>query len=253
MADDVVLLEVDAPIAVMRLNRPDKLNAISASVIDALDGHLGALAEDDAIRAVVLTGNERAFAAGADVDDLPPPDEAPAFVERWRCVLRFPKPIVAAVSGHCLGGGFEVALMCDVIVAGQTARFGLPETGLGLIPGAGGTQLLPRTVGRSLAAEMILAGRVVSAEEALAHGLASRVVPPAEVEEAARGVAAAIAGKGPIATRRAKAALQAARALPLEEGLAHERDAFAEVLRTEDWIEGRAALAERRPAEFRGR
>jgi len=253
MADDVVLLEVDGPIAVLRLNRPDKLNAISARLIAALDAHLGALAADDAVRAVVLIGGARAFAAGADVDDMPPPVEAPAFVERWRCVLRFPKPIVAAVSGHCLGGGFEVALMCDIVVAAEGARFGLPETGLGLLPGAGGTQLLPRTVGRSLAAEMILAGRVLSAEEALAHGLASRLVPAGELERAARDVAAAIATKGPIATRHAKAALQAARALPREEGLARERDAFAALLGTEDWLEGRAALAERRPAEFRGR
>jgi enoyl-CoA hydratase len=253
VSGDVVLLEAAPPIAVLRLNRPEKLNAISARLIRALDGHLAALASDDAISVAVLIGGERAFAAGADVEDLPPPAEAPGFVETWRCVLDFPKPIVAAVGGHCLGGGFEVALMCDIIVAADTARFGLPETGLGLLPGAGGTQLLPRTVGRSLAAEVILAGRVLSADEALAHGIASTVVPAAELEASATAVASAIAAKGPIATRHAKAALQAARALPLADGLARECASFATLLGTEDWNEGRAALAERRPANFTGR
>jgi enoyl-CoA hydratase len=253
VTDDGVLLEAAPPLAVLRQNRPEKLNAISARLIRALDAHLTALADDDAIAAVVLIGGERAFAAGADVEDLPPPAEAPAFVQTWRCVLDFPKPIVAAVGGHCLGGGFEVALMCDIIVAAETARFGLPETGLGLLPGAGGTQLLPRTVGRSMAAEIILAGRVLKADEALAHGIASRVVPAAELEESARAVATAIAAKGPLATRHAKAALQAARALPLADGLARECASFATLLGTEDWNEGRAALAERRPASFSGR
>jgi enoyl-CoA hydratase len=253
VSDDVVILEAAPPVAVLRLNRPGKLNAISARLIRALDGHLAALAADDAIAAVVIIGGEKAFAAGADVEDLPPPAEAPAFVQTWRCVLDFPKPIVAAVGGHCLGGGFEVALMCDIVIAADTARFGLPETGLGLLPGAGGTQLLPRTVGRSLAAEVILAGRVLTADEALAHGVASRVVPAPGLEEAAVGVATAIAAKGPVATRHAKAALQAARALPLADGLAQECDSFATLLATEDWNEGRAALAERRPASFSGR
>jgi len=253
MTESVVLLETAPPIAVLRLNRPEKLNAISAEVIRTLDAHLAELAADDAVGSVVIIGGERAFAAGADVDDLPPPAEAPAFVERWRCVLDFPKPLVAAVGGHCLGGGFEVALMCDIIVAADTARFGLPETGLGLLPGAGGTQLLPRTVGRSMAAEVILAGRVLTADEALLHGIASRVVPAAELEESARAVATAIALKGPIATRHAKAALRAARALPLADGLAQECASFAALLATDDWSEGRAALAERRPATFTGR
>jgi enoyl-CoA hydratase len=253
VSGEVVLLEPAPPIAVLRLNRPDKLNAISAEVIGALERHLQALAADDGVRAVVLTGGERAFAAGADVDGIPPPAQATALIETWRRVLDVPKPVVAAVSGHCLGGGFELALMCDIIVASETARFGLPETGLGLLPGAGGTQLLPRTVGRSLAAEVILAGRTLTADEALAHGVASRVVPAAELEEAARGVASAIASKGPVAVRHAKAALRAARALPLAEGLAEEAASFAALLATEDWAEGRAALAERRPATFAGR
>jgi len=249
----VVLVEREPPVALLRLNRPDKLNAISGEVIAALESELAGMADDDAIRAVVLTGDERAFAAGADVEGMPAPDEVPAFVERWRSVLRFPKPLVAAVSGHCLGGGFEVALMCDVILAADSARFGLPETGLGLLPGAGGTQLLPRTVGGSLAAEMILGGRVLSAEEAVAHGVASRAVPAAEIEGAARALAGAIAGRAPLAVRRAKEALRAARELPLAEGLALESAAFADLLRTEDWAEGRAALAERRPPSFTGR
>ena len=253
MTGDVVLLEAAPPIAVLRLNRPEKLNAISAGVIASLGAHLDALASDGAVGALVLAGSGRAFAAGADVDDMPPPAEAEAFVDTWRCVLDFPKPIVAAVSGHCLGGGFELALMCDIIVASETARFALPETGLGLLPGAGGTQLLPRTVGRSLAAEVVLAGRVLTAGEALAHGVASRVVPVADLEEAALGVAAAIASKGPLATRHAKAALRAARALPFADGLARERASFVALLGTEDWIEGRAALAERRAATFTGR
>jgi enoyl-CoA hydratase/carnithine racemase len=248
-----VLVEREPPVALLRLNRPDKLNAISGEVIEALESELAAMADDDAIRAVVLTGDERAFAAGADVEGMPDPDAVPAFVERWRAVLRFPKPIVAAVSGHCLGGGFEVALMCDVILAADSARFGLPETGLGLLPGAGGTQLLPRTVGRSLAAEMILGGRILSAQEAVAHGVASRTVPAGEVEDAALALARAIAARAPVAVRRAKAAVRAARELPLAEGLALECAAFADLLRTEDWAEGRAALAERRPPSFTGR
>lgn len=252
MSGRPVLVEREPPIALLRLNRPDKLNAISGEVVRTLESDLADLAGDDAILAVVITGNERAFAAGADVQGMPEPDGVPAFLEHWRSLLRFPKPLVAAVCGHCLGGGFEVALACDIIVAADTARFGLPETGLGLIPGAGGTQLLPRTVGRSLASEMILAGRILPAETALAHGIASRVVPAAEVESAAREVAAAIASKGPIATREAKAAIQASRELPLGEGLVREMEAFARLLRTEDWAEGRAALAERRAPVFRG-
>jgi enoyl-CoA hydratase len=248
-----ILVEREPPVALLRLNRPDKLNAISAEVIGSLEAHLAAIAADDAIRAAVLTGDQRAFAAGADVTGMPDPDGVPAFVERWRSVLRFPEPLVAGVSGHGLGGGFELALMCDVILAAESARFGLPETGLGLLPGAGGTQLLPRTVGRSLAAEMILGGRVLTAEEAVAHGVASRVVPTAELEGAALALARTMAAKAPLAVRRAKAALVAARERPLAEGLAVECAAFADLLRTEDWAEGRAALAERRPPSFSGR
>jgi enoyl-CoA hydratase len=250
--DRVVLVRRDPPIALVRLNRPDKLNALSPELIEALEADLAALAADDEVRAVVLAGSERAFAAGADVEAMPGPDEVRAFIERWRSLLRFPKPIVAAVAGHCLGGGFEVALSCDIIVAADTARFGLPETGLGILPGAGGTQLLPRTVGRSLAAEIILAGRVLSADEALAHGVASRVVPFGELEETATSVARDIAAKAPLAIVLAKGAIQASRDLPLAQGLEMELDAFAHLLGTRDWLEGRAALAERRRPSFTG-
>src|SRR5207248_8955937 len=176
----LVVVERDPPIAVCLLNRPQQLNALSDELMDELVSELQRLDRDDAIRCIVLGGSERAFAAGADIGELARSSAIELYfarrVERWNAIRNLWTPLVAAVSGYCLGGGCELAMSCDLIVASETARFGQPETGLGIIPGAGGTQRLTRAVGKALAMDMILSGRRLTAREALAAGLVARVV-----------------------------------------------------------------------------
>ena len=229
-SEDLVLTERDGAIAVVRLNRPRQLNALSGPLMDQLTATLEALDVDDEIRCIVLAGNERAFAAGADISELA--EETPISmyesrrIDRWDAVSALRTPILAAVSGYCLGGGCELAMLCDLIVASETASFGQPEINVGVFPGAGGTQRLPRAVGKAVAMDMILTGRMLSAEEALALGLVARVVMKEAWLDEAKRVAREIAAKSPIAIRLAKEAVDAAFESPLSVGLELERRAF---------------------------
>jgi enoyl-CoA hydratase len=259
VAEPLVLVEREpqARIAACLLNRPQQLNALSDALMDELVGALRPLDADPEVRCIVLGGSERAFAAGADIDELASTSAIELYsarrVERWDAIRSLRTPLVAAVSGFALGGGCELALSCDLIVASETAVFGQPETGLGIIPGAGGTQRLTRAVGKALAMDMILSGRRLSAREALAAGLVSRVVAREAWLAEAKRLAAAIAAKGPVANRLAKEAVDAAFEGPLSLGLDYERRALALSLASDDAREGLTAFTEKRRPEFGGR
>ena len=254
---EMILVETHGAVALIRLNRPAALNALSDAVMGALDEHLTAIEADDAVRCVVLLGAGRAFAAGADVGELSGEgDDAPAtggYLDRWQRVRAFEKPLIAGVHGYCLGGGCELAQACDIVLAAEDARFGLPEVSLGIIPGSGGTQLTPRAIGKSLAMEMVLAGRVLTAAEALAHGLCSRVVAREALRDEAIDLATAIASRPPIAARLAKRAIIDAYETTLEQGHDRERVAFERALETEDADEGIRAFLEKRAPVWKGR
>jgi enoyl-CoA hydratase len=253
----VVQLERDGAIAVVLLNRPDQLNALSDELMDELVSTLKELDRDDAVRAIVLGGSERAFAAGADIGELAQASAIDLYyqrrIERWDAIRGLWTPLVAAVSGYCLGGGCELAMACDLIVASESAEFGQPETGLGIIPGAGGTQLLTRAVGKAMAMDVILGGRRLSAREALAAGLVARVVAKEAWLEEAKRVARAIADKGPVATRLAKESVDRAFDSTLTTGLEAERRALYLSFASEDAKEGLTAVTEKRKPEFKGR
>jgi enoyl-CoA hydratase len=254
---DLVLVQREEPIAVVLLNRPRQLNALSDELMDALVSELQQLDRDDAIRCIVLGGSERAFAAGADIAELAATSAIELYyarrIERWDTIRGLWTPLVAAVSGYCLGGGCELAMACDLIVASETARFGQPETSLGIIPGAGGTQRLTRAVGKATAMDVILSGRFLSAGEALAAGLVARVVAREAWLDEAKAVAREIASKGPVATRLAKEAIDRAYESALQLGLDYERRALNLAFASEDAKEGLTAFIEKRKPEFRGR
>src|SRR5690348_17661375 len=239
----LVLVERDDPVAVVLLNRPEALNALSDELMDELVATLSELDRDEDVRCIVLGGSERAFAAGADVAELARSSAIGLLhqrrVERWDAIRSLWTPLVAAVSGFCLGGGCELAMSCDLIVASETAQFGQPETALGIIPGAGGTQLLTRAVGKAVAMDVILSGRRLSAREALAAGLVARVVAKESWLEEAKRVAREIAAKGPVATRLAKEMVDSAYEGPLALGLEFERRALYLAFASEDAKEDR--------------
>ena len=253
----LVLVEREEPIAVCLLNRPKQLNALSEPLMDELVAALRELDDDPAIRCIVLGGSERAFAAGADIGEMASASAIDMYyarrVERWDAIRSMRTPLVAAVSGYALGGGCELAMSCDLIVASETAVFGQPETGLGIIPGAGGTQRLTRAVGKALAMDMILSGRRLSAREALQAGLAARLVAKEAWLEEAKRVAREIAAKGPVASRLAKEAVNAAFEGPLSLGLDYERRALYLAFASEDAKEGLSAFVEKRKPDFEGR
>ncbi len=260
MTDEpLVLVERDEErrVALLRFNRPKQLNALNGQVMDELCNALEALDRDEAIRVLVVTGNERAFAAGADIGEMA--DASPIDMLRtnriaqWDRVRRIGKPVIAAVAGWCLGGGCELAMALDLIVAAEGARFGQPEINLGVIPGAGGTQRLTRAVGKSAAMEMILTGEPIDAHEAHRLGLVARVVPNELVVEDALALAARIATKSPLALRLAKEAVNAAYEMSLTDALAHERRLFYLLFGSEDQKEGMAAFLEKRAPDFTGR
>jgi enoyl-CoA hydratase len=257
MADALVLSERDVPIAVVLLNRPQQLNALSSQLMDELVRALQQLDDDPEIRCVVVGGTERAFAAGADIGEMATASAIDMYVSRsvdaWDTIRAVRTPLVAAVSGFCLGGGCELAMACDLVVASETAVFGQPETGLGLIPGAGGTQRLTRAIGKALAMDVILSGRRLSAREALAAGLVARVVAKEAWLDEARRVAREIAAKGPIATKLAKDAVVRADEAPLSVGVDYERRLLYLAFSSEDAKEGLSAFVEKRPPEFEGR
>ena len=239
------------------MNRPKQLNALSGELMGAVVGALQELDADPEIRAIVLGGGERAFAAGADITELAAGPRSRSTrtgaSTQWDTIRGLRTPVVAAVSGFCLGGGCELAMLCDLIVASETAKFGQPEINLGVLPGAGGTQRLTRAVGKAIAMDMILTGRMIGAREALRLGLVARVVAREAWLDEAKRVAGEIAAKGPIAVRLAKEAVDQAFEAPLSAGVEFERRAFYLARASEDATEGLTAFVEKRAPEFKGR
>jgi enoyl-CoA hydratase len=243
--------------ALVRLNRPKQLNALNGPTMDALCAALEELDRDDDVRAIVVTGNERAFAAGADIGEMASATPIEMLrsnrIGQWDRVRRIGKPVIAAVDGWCLGGGCELAMVLDLIVAGESAKFGQPEINIGVIPGAGGTQRLARSIGKSKAMEMILTGEPITAREAERAGLVARVTQDELTVTDALALAAKIATKSPVALRLAKEAVNAAYEMGLTDALAHERRLFYLLFASEDQKEGMAAFLEKREPDFKGR
>ncbi|ADU51521.1 short chain enoyl-CoA hydratase [Thermaerobacter marianensis DSM 12885] len=252
-----LLVEADGPVGIVRLNRPKVLNALCRALIEELADALGAFDRDPAIRCMVLTGNERAFAAGADIAEMAGKGLAEVtgddLLGAWQRLWRIRKPVVAAVQGYCLGGGFELAMGCDLIVAGESAQFGQPEIKIGVIPGAGGTQRLTRVAGKYKAMEAVLTGRMIPAREAEAWGLVTKVVPDEQCLPEALRLARTIAGMPPLAVQMAKAAVLQAYETPLGAGLEFERRLFYSLFATEDQKEGMQAFLEKRSPQWKGR
>jgi len=244
-------------VGLVRFNRPDKLNALSPEVIAELAAALEAFDADDQVGAMVVTGDDRAFAAGADIgamaSDTVVDQLRKDMFATWDRIRRLSKPVVAAVSGWALGGGCETAMMCDLIVASETARFGQPEINIGVMPGAGGTQRLAQAVGKARAMELVLTGRTFTAAEALAWGLVNRVLPVEAYLDEAVALAEEIAAKPPVAVRLAKQAVNAVFDDYLDHGLLTERRNFYLLFATEDQREGMAAFLEKRPPAWTGR
>jgi enoyl-CoA hydratase len=253
----LVLRELDGHVATLTLNRPKVLNALSIELIDELIAALADCDADEQVRCIVLTGGPRVFAAGADIKAMAESSPIEVLtgrsIERWSRVAATRKPLIAAVSGYALGGGCELAMMCDMIVAGETAQFGQPEINIGVIPGAGGTQRLTRAIGPYRAMELILTGATLSAQEAFQHGLVNRVVPAEGVIAEAQRLARQVAEKSPLAAQLAKEAVRAAAETTLREGLAIELRNFYLLFASEDQKEGMRAFIEKRKAEFKGR
>jgi enoyl-CoA hydratase len=254
---EFILSEVEGTVGVVTLNRPKVLNALSPELIAEVTVALGELQRDPAVGAVVLTGGPKVFAAGADIGDMAERSPVEQLTRdqtgRWAAISALTKPLIAAVNGYALGGGCELALMCDLIVAGDNARFGQPEINLGIIAGAGGTQRWPRTAGKYVAMEVNLTGQPITARRAFQLGLVNKVVPAEMTIEVARRLGAAIAAKPPLAARMAKESVNAALETPLQQGLAVERRNFYFLFATEDQKEGMRAFLEKRRGEFRGR
>jgi enoyl-CoA hydratase len=252
-----ILVERDGPVGLVTLNRPRVLNALNPALIGELTDALTALDEEGEVRAAVLTGGPRVFAAGADIGDMAERSPVDQLLRdhggRWVKVTSFTKPLIAAVNGYALGGGCELALMCDLIVAGDSARFGQPEINLGIIPGAGGTQRWPRTAGKYVAMEVNLGGAPISAQRAYQLGLVNKVVPAEVTVRVAVELAKQLAAKPPLALRMAKESVNQALETPLGQGLAVERKNFYFLFATEDQKEGMRAFLEKRPGEFKGR
>ena len=253
-----VLLERPSPdIAVVRLNRPEVRNALSIAVRELLARYFDELGRDDATRCIVLTGGEKVFAAGADIRDMverTPVEILARHTERlWQPVASCPKPVIAAVNGYALGGGCELAMHADIIVAGEGASFGQPEVRVGIMPGAGGTQRLTRAVGKFRAMRMLMTGEPIAARDALAMGLVSEVVPDAEVFDAAMKIARTIAALPPLAVMQIKEAVLAGQDASLETAIALERKAFQILFSTADQKEGMRAFLEKRKPEFTGK
>ncbi|HTZ38049.1 MAG TPA: enoyl-CoA hydratase [Stellaceae bacterium] len=253
-----VLVERQDAVGIIRLNRPSALNALNAQLIRELGAAFDDLEFDPAIGAIVLTGSERAFAAGADIKEMQAKTYSEAYAEDfitrgWERVAQCRKPVIAAVAGFALGGGCEVAMMCDIVVAAETAKFGQPEIQLGTMPGAGGTQRLPRFIGKAKAMDLCLTGRMMDAAEAERLGLVSRIVPADKLMEEAVAVAARVAAMSHSAAMMVKEAVNRAFETTLAEGVRFERRLFHATFATEDQKEGMAAFVEKRKPAFRHR
>jgi len=257
MAYETLLLEIHGNVALIILNRPQALNALSPQLTQELSSLLDSLEKDDNVAAAVLTGNERAFAAGADIKAMQQMTYMEAYrsdfiTNSWDRLASFRKPIIAAVSGYALGGGCEFAMMCDFIIAADTARFGQPEITIGTIPGSGGTQRLARFIGKSKAMDMVLTGRMMDAQEAERCGLVSRLVPAADLLSEAIKIAAQISQQSAPINMMAKESVNRAFEGSLAEGLRFERRLFHSTFATEDQKEGMQAFVQKRPPVFKG-
>jgi len=252
-----ILTRREGRVGLVQINRPQARNALNAPTMIEIVAALQAFDGDEGIGCLVLTGDERAFAAGADIKQMANASVVEMlnrpFLDYWDRLQALRKPLIAAVSGWCLGGGCELAMLCDMIVASESAKFGQPEITIGVIPGAGGTQRLTHAVGKALAMEMVLNNRHLSAEEALRYGLVNRVVPVESVLEEAMRLAAEIAARPPIAVQLAKEAINRAFETPLSEGLLIERRSFAMLFATQDQKEGMAAFIEKRAPTWQGK
>ena len=257
MSYENIILDRTERVAKITLNRPKALNALNAELIVELNAALDDLEADDAIAVIVVTGSEKAFAAGADIKEMQGKSFVDAyagdFIGPWERITKCRKPVIAAVAGYALGGGCELAMMCDFIIAADNAKFGQPEITLGVIPGAGGTQRLTRAVGKAKAMEMILSGRMIGAEEAERANLVSRVVPAAELMEETMKVAKRIAHLSQPIVAMAKSAVNGAFETALAEGVRYERAIFYSAFATEDQKEGMQAFLEKRKPEYKGK
>lgn len=257
MSDALILVETHGRAGVIRINRPKQLNALNGAVMRVLVDAALAFDADATVGAIVITGDERAFAAGADIKEMASASVVEMLqanrIELWDALRGIKKPLIAAVSGWALGGGCELAMACDMIVASETARFGQPEINIGIIPGAGGTQRLTRAVGKAVAMEVILNGRFLDAAEAERFGLVNRVVPVEQYLRTAIELAQQIAERAPLAVRLAKEAVNQAQESALAEGMADERRMFYMLFSTEDQKEGMQAFLDKRPARWQGR
>lgn len=258
LSPDCLIVSRPRPhVLLITLNRPEARNALSTALLAELEQVLALAAAEDDIRCVVLTGGEKVFAAGADIKEIAAHTPVSVLSDRrpghWQAIRKFPKPIIAAVNGYALGGGCELAMHADIIIAGEKARFGQPEVNLGIIPGAGGTQRLTHAVGKSMAMKMVLAGEMIDAQTAVAFGLAAEVTAPEQTIDRALELAETIAAKPPVAVRLAKECVLNAFEVGLEQGLAQERRAFTILFATEDRTEGVNAFLEKRKPSFKGR
>lgn len=254
---DLILVERREGVALLRLNRPEAMNALNTPLMIELMDKLEELDADEGIGAFVLTGDSRAFAAGADIKEMAESSSVELLlkghISPFDRIQKIGKPIIAAVSGWCLGGGNELAMSCDMIVAAETARFGQPEINLGVIPGAGGTQRLTRAVGKAIAMEMVLNNRSLSAQEALQYGLVNKIVPAERCLDEALALAAEIASRAPLAVRLGKEAVNRALETHLADGILEERQAFYFLFASEDQKEGMRAFGEKRKPKWKGR
>ena len=258
MTYETLLVEKEGMLGAITLNRPDALNALNTKMVTELIEALSVFEKDDDVRCVVIAGSERAFSAGADIREMADMTAVQMamtghFFPLWDKVGRYPKPIVGALSGFVLGGGLELAMSCDVLVASETTQLGQPEIDIGVMPGGGGTQRLTRAVGKYKAMEMVLTGKRIGAEEAKALGLVSRVVPKEAYLTEAKKVANEIASKSPVAVRLAKLAVNKAFEMGLADGLDFERELFYLLFASEDKVEGMKAFMEKRRPEFKGK
>ncbi|HET7152896.1 MAG TPA: enoyl-CoA hydratase-related protein [Candidatus Kapabacteria bacterium] len=257
MAFENITVTRDGAVAILQLNRPKVLNALNMQLMDELISAFQELDNDDSVLCFVLHGNEKAFAAGADIKEMAEASAAEMLARdqftRWDKIRKVKKPIIAAVSGFALGGGCELAMHCDIIIASESAKFGQPEINIGVIPGAGGTQRLTRAVGKGVAMEMVLTGRMMSAEDMLRAGLVNKIVPVEFYLTEAVALAKEIASKPPVAVRLAKDAVLKAFDTTIETGLEYERKNFYLLFATEDMREGMKAFIEKRKPEWKGK
>jgi enoyl-CoA hydratase len=257
MVFENIITEIKGKVGVITLNRPKALNALNSPLIAELNKALDAFEVDSDISAIILTGSEKAFAAGADIREMKDKTFAQVtsenFLHDWDYINTITKPLIAAVSGFALGGGFEYALRCDMIIASETAKFGLPETTIGVIPGLGGTQRLVQAIGKSKAMEMILTGRIIDVAEAERTGIVVRVVPVERLQDEALAIATKIANLSQPIIKAAKQAVLSSYEMPMAEGVARERTLFHSMFNLHDQKEGMSAFLEKRPPKFENR